>query len=201
MALVRPGEEDLHATDVGGMSNASAIGVRGCAIARRVPRATPKLDPARARGGRAAPWLVLLASRRDPQTWGLADRRRSRSAARKHIASHDLRTRCGMRHELLAVDAPCRRKAFSKRPQRKTGARACPDGRFDRMMTLSPRWSTSRTTAPMCWTRTMWTGTQAAAAVARAASAAAKTTVGRESDFRGRMALFMLEATWMALVG
>jgi len=43
--------------------------------------------------------------------------------------------------------------------------------------------------------------TQAAAAVARAASAAAKTTVGRESDFRGRMALFMLEATWMALVG
>jgi hypothetical protein len=38
LALVRPGEEDLHATDVGGMSNASAIGVRGCAIARRVCR-------------------------------------------------------------------------------------------------------------------------------------------------------------------
>ena len=35
LALVRPGEEDLHATDVGGMSNASAIGVRGCAIAAR----------------------------------------------------------------------------------------------------------------------------------------------------------------------
>ena len=30
-----------------------------------------------------------------------------------------------MRHELLAVDAPCRRNAFSKRPQRKTGARLC----------------------------------------------------------------------------
>ena len=29
LALVHPGEEDLHATDVGGMSNASAIGLRG----------------------------------------------------------------------------------------------------------------------------------------------------------------------------
>ena len=29
LALVRAGEEDLHATDVGGMSNASAIGLRG----------------------------------------------------------------------------------------------------------------------------------------------------------------------------
>ena len=29
LALVRPGEEDLHATDVDAMRNASAIGVRG----------------------------------------------------------------------------------------------------------------------------------------------------------------------------
>ena len=29
LALARPGEEDLHATDEGGMSHASAIGVRG----------------------------------------------------------------------------------------------------------------------------------------------------------------------------
>ena len=29
LELERPGEEDLHATDVGGMSNASTIGVRG----------------------------------------------------------------------------------------------------------------------------------------------------------------------------
>ena len=54
---------------------------------------------------------------------GLADRRRSRSAARKHIASHDLRTRRGMRREFLAVDAPGGRFKFLKRPQRKTGAR------------------------------------------------------------------------------
>ena len=57
LALARPGEEDLHATDEGGMSHASAIGVRGlcdrgaCCV-RRPP------DPARARGGRAGPWLV-----------------------------------------------------------------------------------------------------------------------------------------------
>ena len=32
---MRPGEEDLHATDVGGMSNASVIGEAGCAVAAR----------------------------------------------------------------------------------------------------------------------------------------------------------------------
>ena len=64
------GEEDLHATDVGGMSNASAIGMsgmcgRGACRVRRPP------DPARARGGRAAPRLVPagLPSRPQPGAW------------------------------------------------------------------------------------------------------------------------------------
>ena len=35
LPLVRPGEEDLHATDVGGMSNASVIREAGCAVAAR----------------------------------------------------------------------------------------------------------------------------------------------------------------------
>jgi len=46
-ALVRPGEEDLHATDVGGMSNASAIGVRGL-CGRGACRVRRPPDPARA---------------------------------------------------------------------------------------------------------------------------------------------------------
>ena len=61
------GEEDLHATDVGGMSNASAIGVRGlCGRGACHVRRPP--DPAQARGGRAAPWLVpaSLSSRPQP---------------------------------------------------------------------------------------------------------------------------------------
>ena len=57
LALVRAGEEDLHATDVGGMSNASAIGVRGL-CGRGACRVRRPPDPARARGGRAAPWLA-----------------------------------------------------------------------------------------------------------------------------------------------
>ena len=62
----------------------------------------------------------VLASRRD---WGLADRGRSRSAARKHMASHGPRTERAMRRERRTADAPCGRFAFSKRSQRKTGAR------------------------------------------------------------------------------
>ena len=61
LALVRPGDEDLHATDVGGMSNASAIGVRGL-CGRGACRVRRPPDPARARGGRAVPWLVPPAS-------------------------------------------------------------------------------------------------------------------------------------------
>ena len=115
------GEEDLHATDVGGMSNASAIGVRGLCD-RGACRVRRPPDPARARGGRAAPWLAPagLSSRRN---WGLADRGRSRSAARKTYHAHGLRTRRAMRRESRAVDAPCRRKWFSRRQLRRTGAR------------------------------------------------------------------------------
>ena len=57
LPLVRPREEDLHATDVGGMSNASVIGVRGL-CGRGACRVRRPSDPAQARGGRAAPWLV-----------------------------------------------------------------------------------------------------------------------------------------------
>ena len=56
-------------------------------------------------------------------TWGLADRGRSRSAARKTYHAHGLRTGRAMRRERRAADAPCGRFAFSKRSQRKTGAR------------------------------------------------------------------------------
>ena len=62
----------------------------------------------------------VLASRRD---WGLADRGRSRSAARKTYQAHGLRTGRAMRRERRAADAPCVRLVFSKRSQRKTGAR------------------------------------------------------------------------------
>ena len=70
LALVRPGEEDLHATDVGGMSNASAIGVRGL-CGRGACRVRRPPDPAQARGGRAGPWLVpaSLSSRPQPGAW------------------------------------------------------------------------------------------------------------------------------------
>jgi hypothetical protein len=57
----------------------------------------------------------VLASRRD---WGLADRGRSRSAARKHMASHGPRTGRAMRRERRALDAPCGRFEFLKRPRR-----------------------------------------------------------------------------------
>ena len=110
------GEEDLHATDVGGMSNASAIGVRGLCD-RGACRVRRPPDPARARGGRAAPWLAPagLSSRRN---WGLADRGRSRSAARKTYHAHGLRTGRAMRRERRAADAPCGSLSFLKRPRR-----------------------------------------------------------------------------------
>ena len=57
----------------------------------------------------------VLASRRD---WGLADRGPSRSAARKHMASHGPRTRRAMRRERRALDALCGRFAFLKRLRR-----------------------------------------------------------------------------------
>jgi len=67
----------------------------------------------------ACPCQPLVAT----ATWGLADRGRSRSAARKTYHAHGLLTGRAMRRERRAVDAPCGRLVFSKRSQRKTGAR------------------------------------------------------------------------------
>ena len=57
----------------------------------------------------------VLASRRD---WGLADRGRSRSAARITYHAHGLRTGRAMRRERRAADAPCGSLVFLKRPRR-----------------------------------------------------------------------------------
>ena len=57
----------------------------------------------------------VLASRRD---WGLADRGRSRSAARKTYQAHGPRTGRAMRRERRAADAPCGSLSFLKRPRR-----------------------------------------------------------------------------------
>ena len=78
-------------------------------------------DPARARGDVPRHGLSLLAS--SQKKLGLADRLRARSAARKTNHSHGLRIGRAMRRERRAADAPCGRFAFSKRSQRKTGAR------------------------------------------------------------------------------
>ena len=61
-------------------------------------------------------------------TWGLADRVRSRSAARKTYHAHGLRTRRAMRRERRAVEAPCGRLVFSRRQLRRTGARTVRKG-------------------------------------------------------------------------
>ena len=122
LARVRPGEEHLHATDGGGVSNASAIGVRGlCNRSACRMRCPPACDSSSSRGtGRATacPCRPLV-----PTHGGLEDRLRARSAARKTNHSHGLRTGRAMRRERRAADAPCGRFAFSKRSQRKTGAR------------------------------------------------------------------------------
>ena len=96
-------------------------GCAGCAVAARAAcdalLIQLKLEEDVPRHG-----LSLPASRRD-RNLGLADRDRSRSAARKTYHAHGLRTRRAMRRERRAADAPCGRLVFSKRPQRKTGAR------------------------------------------------------------------------------
>ena len=65
--------------------------------------------------------LSLLAS--SQKKTGLADRGRARSAARKTNQAHGPRTGRAMRRERRTADAPRGRFVFSKRPQRKTGAR------------------------------------------------------------------------------
>ena len=51
LARVRPGEEHLHATDGGGVSNASAIGVRGlCNRSACRMRCPPACDSSSSRG-------------------------------------------------------------------------------------------------------------------------------------------------------
>ena len=188
LALVRPGEEDLHATDVGGMSNASAIGVRGL-CGRGACRVRRPPDPARARGGRAAPWLAPagLSSRRN---WGLADRGRSRSAARKTYHAHGLRTGRGMRRERRAIDAPCRRKWFSRRQLRRTGARL--SGRAHRPDddAVPPMEDIEDDRSEVLDAAEVDRG--GLQPLAHAASAAAKTT-RTKGGFRHRMALLMLD--------
>ena len=118
----------------------------------------------------ACPCQPLVAT----ATWGLADRGQSRSAARKTYHAHGLRTRRAMRRERRAADAPCGRLVFSKRSQRKTGARL--SGR-----TLRPN---DDAVPPMEDIEDDRSGVLAAAEVdrdglqplAHAASAAAKTT-------------------------
>ena len=96
----------------------------GCAdyalVTRAVYDAHPP-DPARARGDVPRHGLSLLAS--SQKKLGLADRLRARSAARKTNHSHGLRIGRAMRRERRAIDAPCRRKWFSRRQLRRTGAR------------------------------------------------------------------------------
>ena len=143
LALVRPGEEDLHATDVGGMSNASAIGVRGL-CGRGACRVRRPPDPAQARGGRAGPWLVpaSLSSRPQPGAWQIVAGR-----IRPH-EKHITRTACAPGARCGASAARPTRRAADLRFRSARNARlapACPDGRFDRMMTLFLRWRTSRT--------------------------------------------------------
>ena len=133
LALVRPGEEDLHATDVGGMSNASVIGEAGCAVAARAAcdalLIQLELEEDVPRRG-----LSLLAFRRD-RNLGLGRTGPvgfGRTKKKNH--AHGLRTGRAMRHERRASDAPRGRFAFFERLNAKL-APACPGGRIDRMMT------------------------------------------------------------------
>ena len=134
----------------------------------------------------ACPCWPLVAT----ATWGLADRGRSRSAARKTYHAHGLRTGRAMRRECRAVDPPCRRKWFSRRQLHMTGARL--SGRAHR--------PDDDAVPPMEDIADDRSEVLAAAEVdrgglqplAHAASAAAKTT-GTNRGFRHRMALLMLE--------
>ena len=94
-------------------------GCAGCAVAARAARDALliqlKLEEDVPRHG-----LSLPAFRRDRN---LADRGRSRSAARITYHAHGMRTGRAMRRERRAADAPCGRLMFSKRQLRRTGAR------------------------------------------------------------------------------
>ena len=90
----------------------------GCADCAIAPRAVCDAHPIQLKLEEDGPrhgFLPLLASRRD---WGLADRVRSRSAARKTYQAHGLRTGRAMRRERRAADAPCGSLVFLKRPRR-----------------------------------------------------------------------------------
>jgi hypothetical protein len=89
-------------------------------VTRAVYDAHPH-DPARARGDVPRHGLSLLPS--SQKKLGVADRGRARSAARKTNQAHGPRTGRAMRLERRAAESPRVRFVFSKRPQRKTGAR------------------------------------------------------------------------------
>ena len=140
----------LHTpTDAGGVSDASAIGVRGLCD-RGACRVRRPPDPAPARGGRAAPWLVPPASWPPVATgaWQIVAGR-----VRPH-EKHITRTACAPGARCGARAARSTRRADENGFQGASSAGlapACPDGRIDRMMTRFLRWRTSRTTAPVCW--------------------------------------------------
>ena len=101
-------------------------GCAECALVTRAVYDAHPPDPARARGDVPRHGLSLLAS--SQKKLGLADRLRARSVARKTNHSHGLRTGRAMRRESRAVDPPCRRKWFSRRQLRRTGARTVRKG-------------------------------------------------------------------------
>ena len=163
-------------------------GCAGCAVAARAACDTLliqlKLEEDVPRHG-----LSLLASRRDA-TWGLADRGRSRSAARKTYHAHGLRTGRAMRRERRAIDAPCRRKWFSRRQLRRTGARL--SGRAHRPDddAVPPMEDIEDDRSEVLDAAEVDRG--GLQPLAHAASAAAKTT-RTKGGFRHRMALLMLD--------
>ena len=121
-----------------------------CALVTRAVYDAHPPDPARARGDVPRHGLSLLASSQKNWAWQIVAgrvrphekqiRRTARAPVARFGTSAARRTR-------LAADL-CFRSARNARL-----APACPDGRFDRMMTLFLRWRTSRTTAPACWPR------------------------------------------------
>ena len=125
-------------------------GCADCALVTRAVYDAHPPDPARARGDVPRHGLSLLASSQKNWAWQIVAgrvrphekqiRRTARAPVARFGTSAARRTR-------LAADL-CFRSARNARL-----APACPDGRFDRMMTLFLRWRTSRTTAPACWPR------------------------------------------------
>ena len=127
-----------------------------CALVTRAVYDAHPPDPARARGDVPRHGLSLLASSQKNWAWQIVAGRvrpHEKQITRTARAPVARLGTSAARRTRLAADL-CFRSARNARL-----APACPDGRFDRMMTLFLRWRTSRTTAPRCWQRQTWTGT------------------------------------------